>query len=338
MDKLHLKAAREVNRTLQEKVRADWEYPLPAQPSTTADSTSEATAKAAYRERFYGTTDDSFSDDDGDSPTILEQSIDDMYAFDSPDTVGAELERKLQERKRKKRKLMEDEMVTNGGLRTFQARRNAWTGAVPKEEVNDDHTDASLPLPAPPKLNTSSDSSPVDTPTSSSSNFPGLPQAQATQAELVLPAVDVLVPIAEPLLPSTNPVRQTLSSRSQSELYEKVVRDSRTPAIPINLAEMMQIIVQGWKDEGNWPPRGGALPEPMIANRRTRVTKKVGMRDELVGGGNGGSSGGLLANHKHLRQSVEGVKKLLRLSGDHSPAGSRPGSQSHHSHSHSQDQ
>jgi hypothetical protein len=338
MDKIHLKAAREVNRTLQEKVRADWEYPLLAPPSGTAVSTPDiATAGTAFRERFYGTSDDSLSEDGGDSPTFREHTIEDMYAFDSPDSVGLELDRKLQERKRKKRILMEEEMATNGGLRTFLDRRNAWTGAVRQVTVNDNSDDTNSPLPAPPKITTSSGSSPADTPTSSSSKISsGVQTAAAPSTDPAMPSVDVLVPVAEPLLPPSNPVRKTLSSRSQSELYEKVVRDSRTPAIPINLAEMMQIIVQGWKDEGNFPPRG-ALPEPSIGSRRQRVAKKVGMRDDA-----GGTSGGLLANHKHLRQSVEGVKRIFRLSADHSqsPKGlkDRDRSRGDHSRPHSQEQ
>jgi hypothetical protein len=333
MDKLHLKAAREVNRTLQEKVRADWEYPRPTQSPAMVSGKSTSAMKLAYRERFYGTTDDSVSDEEASSPAYNEHTIEDMYAFDSPDSVGAELDRKLQERKRKKRKLMEEEMVTNDGLRTFLDRRNAWTGAIEKDKVDDWNTN--LPIPAPPKFNTSSDSSPVDTPTSSSSKISAPPQAPAPLKDPPIPSVDVLVPVAEPLLPPSNPVRKTLSSRSQSELYEKVVRDSRTPAIPINLAEMMQIIVQGWKDEGNWPPRGNA-PEPSIAGRRKRVEKKVGLRDENA---KESSGHGILANHKHLRQSVEGVKRIFRLSGDHShtPSSPRSGKEGSH-HSHSQEQ
>jgi len=125
-------------------------------------------------------------------------------------------------------------------------------------------------------------------------------------------------------------------SRPRSELYEKVVKDSRSPAIPINLAQMTSVIVQGWKDEGNWPPKMG-VPEPPIAARRDaggglmarRVRKEPGMVHRFRDGGSvdegaaaaisdgKGASGG----HGRLRQGVDSVKRVLRLSGGSSNSG-----------------
>ncbi|KAF2433968.1 hypothetical protein EJ08DRAFT_694000 [Tothia fuscella] len=316
MDKKNLAAAREVTRELKDKVLDDWPYPATTTPNPTIATTLEpGTTAPTYRERYYGTTDDS-AEDGEDMNTTHSHTIEDMYAFDSPDSVGLELDRKLQERKRRKRQAMDEEMETNGGLRVFVHRRNAWTGAISRETVDEEILATALPLRNPKAAKNSSDSSPVVTPTSStsrvlSSAFDGPPDLLTSA--IAIPTTDVLIPVAEPIMPPDHPVRKTLSSRSHSDLYEKLVRDSRTPAIPINLSEMMQIVVQGWRDEGNWPPKGTA-PEASIANRRNRVAKKVGMREE----GAHGSSGGLLANHKHLRQSVEGVKRIFRLSGDQS--------------------
>jgi hypothetical protein len=339
MDKKSLAAAREVSRQLKDKVLDDWRYPLPVQSPSIASALEPGAKPPIYRERYYGTTDYSADDSEDDGTGPGGHTIDDMYAFDSPESVGVELDRKLQERKKRKRKVLEEEMGYNTGLRVFLHRRNAWTGAVNREAVGAKLE--ALPLRTPPPKN-SSDSSPVQTPTSSSSKAsnPDPENEESPPSDSTVPDTDVLIPVAEPIMPSNHPVRKTLSNRSHSDLYEKLVRDSRTPAIPINLADMMQICVQGWRDEGNWPPKG-AMAEPVIAARnnqknKNRVAKAIAMRDD----GTGTGSGGILANHKHLRQSVEGVKRIFRLSGDHSGAGPKSprGFGGNHSHSHSQDQ
>ena len=128
-------------------------------------------------------------------------------------------------------------------------------------------------------------------------------------------------------------------SRSHSELYEKVVRDNRSPAIPINLAHMTNVIVQGWKDEGNWPPKNG-FPEPSITVRRDgvggssgimvrRVRKDTGMmhrfRDSgLVDDGAAAATSdgkGVLGGRGKLKQGVDSMKRVLRLSGGSSNSG-----------------
>lgn len=132
-----------------------------------------------------------------------------------------------------------------------------------------------------------------------------------------------------------------MMSRSHSELYEKVVRDNRSPAIPINLAHMTNVIVQGWKDEGNWPPKIG-MPEPSIAVRRgsanadgvgggvmvRRVRKETGMVQRVLDGGSmdGGMAAisdgkGLLVGRGKLKQGVDSMKRVFRLSGGSSNSG-----------------
>lgn len=333
LDKATQAAVREINRRLQQQVRNDWTFPDPqALPDgvpalTTADPpitssrpssaqtpsptspTFTASRQARMRERYYGTTDDS-SDEEA-------HMVEDMYAFDSPDTVGDELEKKGAERKKRKRKDLEDELAENSGLCFFLRRRNAWTGAVPRERAER-------------KLATSSDSSPARTPTSGISAgaermegvtssavvemSPWIPPSHASAfAPPPRPEVltDVMLPLAPPLIPPSNPVRISLSSRSQSDLYSKIVRDSRTPAIPVNLADMTRIIVQGWKDEGNWPPRSAAPELGLGIGTRAhgvlgvqRVSKAIGVRGEE----------GYLAHHPHLQRGVEGVKRVFRLS------------------------
>lgn len=324
MEKQNQQAVRDITRRLQSTVRADWEFnptTPQARPGVPAPSETQN-----YRERYYGTTDDSDSDDGRGSGDDRAHIIDDMYAFDSPDSVGDEVDRRLQERKRKRRKAMQEEMGENSGLLCYAHRRNAWTGAVANE------TPKERPRPDsdifPTEFKTSSDASATNTAGSdSASQSPG----NADPAESSGPAssrdprlpdtpfenlIDVLVPVATPIIPSNHPVRMTISSRSPSELYDKVVRDQRTPAVPINLSEMIPIIVQGWKDEGNWPPRGPSAPDPLPGRRR--VQKAISVRGEVDGKRDSRDSEGLLANHPHLKSGVDTMKKVFRLSGQHS--------------------
>ena len=127
-----------------------------------------------------------------------------------------------------------------------------------------------------------------------------------------------------------------MMSRPHSELYEKVVRDNRSPAIPINLAHMTNVIVQGWKDEGNWPPKNG-LPEPSIAMMRDggggvmvrMVRKETGTVHRSRDGGSvdegtaaAASDGkGVLGGRGRLKQGVDSMKRVFRLSGGSSNSG-----------------
>lgn len=365
LDKAAQAAVREINRKLITQIRNDFEFPDPSAlpdgvpeleyedpgiPSSSGANKEKAAEEARkvkkpLRERYYGTTDDSSEDE--------AHLIEDMYAFDSPDTVGDELDRKVTERRKRKRKDMDEELRYNSGLCFFQRRRNVWTGAIPKTDKDGRKGSGSSAEEGAEKktrLATSSDSSPVRTPTSIASAVAEDPAATTANMEGVEPTsdhappqfnewippshypafkppqepsdlTDILIPVSPPLVPPSNPVRISLASRSQSELYTKIVRDSRTPAIPVNLADMTRIIVQGWKDEGNWPPRGTA-PEASFAQRRpgtaNRVSRAIGVRDE-----------GILAHHPHLQRGVEGMKRVFRLSGsNHGEPGSPKSPQS----------
>ncbi|QDS73931.1 hypothetical protein FKW77_007797 [Venturia effusa] len=307
-------AVRDVTRQLHASVRTDWTFPErpPERPGAPAPAEPQS-----YRERYYGTTDDSDSDTAHGSP-----GLDAMYAFDNPDSVGREVDRRLQDRKRKRRKAFEGDMAENPGLLFYAHRRNAWTGAVANDDPRERPRPDSDIFPA--NFSNPTAARLTDTPASeSASQAPANDEAAessrpASSRDPRLPdtpfqhLTDVLVPVATPLIPSSHPVRMTISSRSPSELYDKVVRDQRTPAVPINLSEMIPIIVQGWKDEGNWPPRGPPAPDPLPGRKR------VPKLSSLKGEGDGKQDGeGLLAHHPHLKSGVDTMKKVFRLSGHH---------------------
>jgi Protein of unknown function (DUF4050) len=339
-------AVREINRMLLQSVRNDWSYPdTPSLPST------RITEAVKYQERYYSTSDGSSSESLDDEEEEGEESNEEDpdvdlkdIKFESPDSVGEFINRKIQAHKRKKRKQVEEEMRWNDGLCFFMRRRNAWTGALSPDEVQARHaakdtglptleavivdddkptsestqeSDASSPHSAEPTTDDQTtqetkDSKPQPPPDTDSGISIPAPDQTITETPFTAPPDpstlhNVLLPVAPPLLPPTHQVRSSIMSRSDSELYEKVVRDSRTPAVPINLAHMMRVVVQGWKDEGNWPPKSSA------------VTSNIVLADTASTRATGG--GGLLSGHKHLRQGVESVRRVLRLSGSAPPPG-----------------
>ena len=350
MEKVSQQAVREITRKLQDAVRSDWEYP---QPSVHTAISPYASEPSEYRERYYGSTDDSDGEEgdrnDQESQESSEDEDQDPYQFDSPDSVGKTVERKLQRRKIRKRKAMEEELQYNDGLCFFLHRRNAWTGAMTETEIEtqrslQDQAALNSPLRA---LSTSSDSSNSapspyslpnanrDNPDNTTFTLPPTITAYHTDPFQCPPnpesITEVLIPACTPIISPSNPIRASMMSRSYSELYEKVVRDNRSPAIPINLAHMTNVIVQGWKDEGNWPPKNG-LPEPSIAMRRDgsgggimvrRVKKETGMVQRFRNGGSvdegvaaAASDGkGALGGRGKLKLGVDSVKRVLRLSG-----------------------
>ena len=352
MERVSQAAVRDITRRLQNVVRSDWDFTkLPASGFANPPKVDAVT----YRERYYGTTDgseDEYSTDDiFDAHEILEDEERDPYQFDSPDDVGGIIECKLQARKRKKRRLLEEELQYNEGLCFFLARRNAWTGAKAKSDVETlcPRGTQAVSLPAGRPDSTSSDSGfssentdPTSAPSSPrTTDSPTPTPITALEARLRTTSLspsndpfrcpnppgrltDILLPVSRPLIPTSNPVRTSMTSRSYSELYEKVVRDNRSPAIPINLAHMTHVIVQGWKDEGNWPPQS-TMPEAAIAVRRAaaplttarnRVQKSIGVRKDSGGEVTAeGESHGILANHRHIRSGIDGVKRVFRLSG-----------------------
>jgi hypothetical protein len=249
--------------------------------------------------------------------------------FESPDSVREVVDRKMEARKRRRRNATVEEMAYNGGLCFYLRRRNAWVGAVARpvsvKAGLGRPADGSLPLtaesaepegtlnnttatatatatasstPSGHGITPPSDSHPSPSPSPSSSS-PFDPPTDPTAI------TDVLVPIATPFLPATHPVRVSILARSDSELYEKIVRDSRTPAVPVNLAHMVRVIVQGWKDEGNWPPRA-ANADPAAVHRHRLALRKAEEAEVRRG---------IFANHRHLKKGVESVRRAFRLSG-----------------------
>ncbi|KAK8200471.1 hypothetical protein IWZ00DRAFT_535703 [Phyllosticta capitalensis] len=138
--------------------------------------------------------------------------------------------------------------------------------------------------------------------------------ATAARKHLRRKASDVAAAAAPPLpvaprLLAHNPIRDSITPRSYPDIYSKIVLQSQTPKVPINLRDMTTALVQGWKADGEWPP-------------------KPGPADPLPGARNGGKSGRIhvpgqnpnhhhqfLSHHPHVKRGVDSVRKVFRLSG-----------------------
>ncbi|KAF1963126.1 hypothetical protein CC80DRAFT_434596, partial [Byssothecium circinans] len=284
-------ATRQARRFLQGRVRNDWDWP--DAPECWSASDEEVRNVESFRERYYGTSSPSASDNDSTTQN-------DPYQFEGPDSIGQALDRQKESKKRKKREQLQEECSVNEGLRIFCERRDRWTGvdSVRKYALGG-------------KRALSSDvSTPMETDTQASPTTPDSAPTNRTHSQPIPTSPEPLIPIAPTLLPD-NPTRQAIGPKTYSDIYSKIVLQSRTPSVPINLADMTKALVQGWKENGEWPPKAAPL-DPLAGNKR------IG----LVGVGNGKTESGVagepfLSHHPHLQKGVEGVKRMLHFGGHH---------------------
>lgn len=295
-------------------VRDDWDYPEEANEDSTA-----------YREPInYRLRDESASEYESE-PHITHGE--DPYRFDNPDDVGAMVER----RRARRRRLLDQEMTWNDGLRVWTLRRDAWVGAVmrrPRHAVYDIDAQQS----GSKAVNDSSSSVDQHTrsPTLSKdqrSNEAKIHNGNANSSDSVHEDRNTdekdgpYLPIYPPLFSSSHALRSRIKPSSYPALYSKVVIQSLTPNVPIPLNHMIGALVSGWKSEGNWPPQPTA--ETVAARRQSKkgesafqkwkreqdMKRKAGLTDrqpEAEG-----------SEHKGVRKSITGVVKKAFGRKDH---------------------
>ena len=288
-------ASREARRFLAERVRDDWDWPNT--PHLWSDSIEEVRGVTEFRERYYGTTSGSEAETEPDTNAGI-----DPYKFDSPDSIAVAVESKLEDRKKKRKAMLEEEMSWNEGVACFVQRRDAWTGATAVKKYNMNKR-ISTTSPLGTKMSngiTNSEESSHD-----DSNIT-LSTSQFTQD------LESLAPIARPLLPH-NPIRDSISPKTYPEIYSKVVISSRSPSVPINLTDMTRALVQGWKENGEWPPRTGPL-DPLAGRRKGAMGAA---KRENDGATKAHGEEAFLAHHPHMKKGMESVKRIFRLSGGH---------------------
>ncbi|KAF2760611.1 hypothetical protein EJ05DRAFT_290738 [Pseudovirgaria hyperparasitica] len=290
-------AARQARRFYQDNVRNDWVWPNPPRPKRSDD---ELKGVSEFRERFYGTPSESESE-----TSLQKKSSGEAYKFDSPDSVGLVVAANKEEKMRKRRKDLEEEMSWNEGLAVFEARRDQWTGAAAarsriskakklQSRVNGGERKASQ---------AESSKSPADSGTEVTSHYFADSHSTCSDPH----AQEILVPVAPRLL-AQNAIRISIGEKVYPDIYNKVVLSARTPSVPINLSDMTKALVQGWKEHGEWPPRP-APPDPLAGRRKSSIGQMLG------GLGRMRSDEPFLNAHPHVRKGVESVKKVFRMSG-----------------------
>lgn len=117
--------------------------------------------------------------------------------------------------------------------------------------------------------------------------------------------IEPLLPVATPLLPN-HPIRRRITPETYPEIYTKIILQSRNPSVPINLATMVRALVQGWKEDGEWPPKDKAVEKG--------IARKKGQGKDGKDGGKG-NEGGSLGLGGGVRSGVKAVGRVLRITG-----------------------
>lgn len=306
---------REARRILQERVRNDWSYPSAPHPDTHSPATANdmPNAKAAvtaqvatdpapsslpfepleWRAREYSENETSSDEDEGPTTIKAQRAKRKLAAAAPPATEQDITERKLA-RKRKRQERFEEEMSWNIGLAHFSAQRNAWTCA---QSGRDDHVnnnvnnhvkemDTEMRDETIPETTQEDTDHVMDTDTT-----PHARQDISRQLAITEDAT-VRLPIPPKLLPD-HPIRSRITPSTYSEIYSKIILQARTPTIPINLQDITNALIHGWKEEGNWPPKPSA-PEPsMQAGSKKKKDAADGVK------------------HPHLIKGVHAVTKVF---------------------------
>lgn len=261
--------ARSAKRYLLSIIKDDWEYPInPAQQ----DDPKVQREASGYRLR-----EESLSEYESEDRRKWAGHEDDPYRFETPDDVSALVERK----KARRRRLLEQELSWNDGLRTWTLRRDAWTGAVPVKPTTKSHIHGSKALSKERLHRESSDSTGASSTSAPSWPLPTPNNATESQdpSDNVIPAANAeqlehpdgpYLPIYPPLLPASHTLRSRIKPTAYPTIYSKVVVLNLTPNVPIPLTHMIGALVNGWKSEGNWPPQ----PMEVIRMGSRRKTKK----------------------------------------------------------------
>ena len=247
---------RETNREICTHLRDDWKWPQASRSENRIDSDTK------WRERALGSA----------SPSP--PSSPNPYRYDSPDSVSHQVSAD----KSKRLEELLAETKWNDGLKTYINRRNDWTGGTFSQGL----PSASGPLATSVDLDQAIDHN--------------IGPFTTTRSADSMSSLIEIVPIPQPIIVATNPIRATITPQSYTKIYDKVVEEGITPKIPINLADMTRAITAGWKAHGEWPPTAEPTQPAPIASRRK---KKEGATEE----------------HRRTltMRGVERMKKVLRL-------------------------
>lgn len=288
-------------------VRNDWEYPNAPHQGSTQNTALDTDAKAmvtahvashttttplaalirgldfepvGWREREYSEN-DTTDDDEEQLPAPIRLARKVATPTSSDESTA---EKKLA-RKRRRQARFDEEMTWNVGLAHFSAQRNAWTAArttIPQAGTVEKHQG---PMDIDP-VNVSVTSSAIQLP-------------DETQA--ITEDATVRLPIPPKLLPN-HPVRARITVSTYAEIYSKIILQARTPTIPINLQDIINALIHGWKAEGNWPPQAAA-PEPSVVAKAKKKQQQQQQKSK--------DDASTSPKHPHLTKGVHVVTKVF---------------------------
>jgi hypothetical protein len=295
-----------VRRYLAERVRTDWKWPWPQQEapsssrpgSASADPVEPAGNISDFLEEQWKERDEWLSNtSDGEGPAPAAEAgtrqdspstRDDPFCFGSPESIGNAIRKHEMERKRRRKKRLAEEMVYNDGLRCFVQRRDAWTGARQVAPVSDNgltraRTKRNSIYSLLPSRSSPADAEPESdaglsrTRTKRSSIYSILPGRGAPPADSEAEPDSELdrameIPIAAPILPPENAMRASITPTAYNTIYDKVILQQLTPSCPMNLKDVTRSCVQGWKRDGEWPPKASVEPAKKKGRRLSFVS------------------------------------------------------------------
>lgn len=298
-------ALRAAKRFLLSTIRNDWTYSTGGVADALSGVQIESREPLDYRARVDGS-----SDFDSDGPrqkkpaaAARKSAENDPYRFDSPDAIGTS----IIEKKRKKRKLFEEEMKWNEGVCNYAKRRDAWTGATNHWPGKRKRIGPGFDTGIPRTGSNSTDVS-VEWPLSSQS-----PNQHSSSTDSMNPPDEEAgpwLPVYPPLLPDDNPVRANITPSAYPTIYSKVVIQSLTPTVPIPLTHMTYALIEGWKSDGAWPPQGSA-PIASIASKKSSGLLKF--RKNRTNGEKGRAKKGLFSVKKALGGEAPDVEHGMEL-------------------------
>ncbi|KAF5667577.1 atrophin [Fusarium heterosporum] len=282
---------------------------------------------ARFRTRLEWTSDLSDDDDDNDEPGPSRSP----FRFDNPNNVGSTIQAAVHAKRAKRRRAVRKEMEWNEGLACFEARRNEWTGArtvrvrakpaTPpavsplsprrfffRRSISTSPPSSTMTSTLPPRVSDGSDNS-------SLARSEELRNAQSKDTTPSTPPdsrnypVEVLLPLAPPLLPPSNPLRASITPSVYLSLYDKVIIHSLQPSCPINLSDMLRACVTGWKRDGEWPPRPTMAPTPVA--KKKKKAKKASNPSENSSSTVRRMSFGLLGRDKDETAGGKGIRRSI---------------------------
>jgi hypothetical protein len=181
------------------------------------------------------------------------------FRFETPDALGEAIKNSQSQRKRRRKKRIAEEMAENDGVRCFIERRDAWTGA---RRVR--HSRPAQLSPAPvEQLQKSRSHSSEDGSSSTAMD----PETEADGEEYW--EDDTEIPVVPPLIPPENAMRASITPTAYNTIYDKVILQNLSPSCPINLKDITRSCVQGWKRDGEWPPKS-SVPDTLAGRRRRK--------------------------------------------------------------------